>query len=182
MPIQTTKLPSSKELHALFSYDPETGSLTWKPRPPTTRTNKTHNSRDAGKEVGATDSWGHRQVRVNGKLRAVHRVIWKMMTGKDPKEQIDHVNGVYDDNRWCNLREATVLQNGWNRAPNKASSTGHKCVFPMKTKRLSSKKWRVRIRVDGTIYFVGDFHELEDAIAARDTFMLSRRDPEFVRG
>lgn len=179
--IQTASLPSSEELHALFHYDPETGALTWKERPPTTRANKVHNVRDAGKEVGATDSWGHRQVRVGGRLRAVHRVIWKMMTGEDPKEQIDHVNGVYDDNRWVNLREASQFQNAWNRATNKASETGLKCIHPLRTKRASSKKWRVKMRVDGRQKLVGDYVHLEEAIAARDAFLLTCRDPEFIR-
>jgi len=33
------------------------------------------------------------------------------MTGQWPKEYIDHKNRKRDDNRWCNLREATHSQN-----------------------------------------------------------------------
>jgi hypothetical protein len=181
MPIQTFDLPAAEELHALFNYDPLTGSLTWKERPPTSRANKVHNVRDAGKEVGATDSWGHRQVRVEGKLRAVHRVIWKMKTGKDPVEQIDHINGVRDDNRWANLREATALQNAWNNATRITNTSGIPCVFPLKTKRASSKKFRVTFVVSGERLFIGDFHTKEEAVAAYDKAFAEYRDVSFKR-
>lgn len=181
MPIQTLSLPSAAELHALFHYDPETGKLTWKERPPTTRANKCHNSRDAGKEVGAADSWGHRQVRVGGKLRAVHRVIWKMMTGQDPKEQIDHINGVYDDNRWVNLREATAQQNCWNIPLGSRIKSGHANIYAMKTKRASSKKWRVIVSSAHVKKFVGDYRTIDEAIAARDLYIAESRDVTFLR-
>lgn len=181
MPIQVIPLPSADELHALFDYDPETGALTWKERPPTTRANKVHNARDAGKQVGAVDSWGHRQVRVGGRLRAAHRVIWKMMTGKDPAEQIDHINGSQDDNRWCNLREATQEQNQWNTGIRVTNTSGHRCIYPMKTKRAWAKKWRVVIGGKGGQRFIGDFHTLNEAIAARDEELIARRDHAYFR-
>jgi hypothetical protein len=181
MPIKTIELPGSKELHALFAYNPSTGLLTWKERYPLTHWNKVHNARDAGKEVGAIDTWGHRQVRVNGKLRAVHRVIWKMMTGKDPKEQIDHINGVPDDNRWENLREATALQNAWNNVGKPSNKSGHPGVFPTKTKRSTSKKWRVTFNTKGKRLFIGDFYTKEEAIAAYDKTFTEYRDIRFKR-
>ena len=181
MPIKTIELPNAKELHSLFEYDPSTGSLIWKMRYPLTHRNNLHNSRDAGKEVGATDSSGHRQVRVNRQLRAVHRVIWKMMTGKDPKEQIDHINGVRNDNRWENLREATALQNAWNNGGNPTNKSGHPGVFPMKTKRATSKKWRVTFNTKGKRLFVGDFYTKEEAIAAYNKTLAEHRDVNFKR-
>jgi hypothetical protein len=182
MPIQTIDLPSAEDLRSLFNYDPMTGLLTWRERFPLTHRNKIHNSRDAGKEVGTTDSWGHRQVRVEGKLRAVHRVIWKMMTGKDPIEQIDHINGKRDDNRWCNLREATALHNAWNNGGKPSNKSGHAGVFPLKTKRATSKKWRVTFGANGDRLFIGDFYTKEEAIAAYDKAFATHRDPSFRRG
>jgi hypothetical protein len=181
MPIQTFDLPPAEELHSLFSYDPNTGVLTWKKRFPLTHRNNIHNSRDAGKEVGATDSWGHRQVRVGGKLRAVHRIIWKMMTGSDPVEQIDHINGIRDDNRWSNLREATALHNAWNNGGKPSNKSGYPGVFAMKTKRATSKKWRVTIHAGGTRMFIGDFYTKDEAIAAYNKAFAKYRDTSFKR-
>lgn len=174
-------LPPASELHALFSYDPILGSLTWKERPPTTRANKIHNSRDAGRQVGAIDTWGHRQVRVNGRLTAVHRIIWKMMTGDDPTEQIDHISGEHDDNRWQNLREATSLENAWNKGLNRNCTSGYSCIYPMHTKRASSKKFRVLMHIDGKKRLVGDFYTIEEAKAAYDEAFASYRDIKFRR-
>ena len=180
MPIKSVDLPPASQLHDLFKYDPETGVLSWRERPPTTRANKCHNARDAGKPVGTLDSWGHRQVRVEGKLRAVHRIIWKMVTGEDPKEQIDHINGNMDDNRWSNLREATPLQNGWNRGPNRNNTSGFPCIYPINTIRASSKKFRLKMRYDGKIY-VKDFNTLEEARADYDSAFAVLRDSRYKR-
>lgn len=179
MPI--ISLPEADELRALFKYDPITGSLTWKERPPTTRANKTHNSRDAGHQVGAIDTWGHRQVRVNGRLTAVHRVIWKMMTGEDPVDQIDHINGEPDDNRWENMRQADSQQNSWNKGLNGNSTSGYNCIYPMHTKRASSKKFRVLMHIDGRKRLIGDFYTIEEAKAAYDTAFATYRDQRFKR-
>jgi hypothetical protein len=181
MPIRSHPLPSAEQLHSLFKYDPELGVLSWKERPPTTRANKIHNVRDAGKPVGAIDTWGHRQVRLEGKLRAVHRIIWKMMTEKDAAHQIDHINGHCDDNRWVNLREATALQNAWNKPMRNTNTSGHECVSPLNTKRETSKKWRVTIGVNGKRLFVGDFYTKEEAIAAHNKTLAKLRDPSFRR-
>lgn len=36
------------------------------------------------------DSAGHMQSRIDGVLYLAHRIIWKMMTGKDPDRLVDH--------------------------------------------------------------------------------------------
>lgn len=181
MLIKTIELPSADQLHDLFNYDPEIGVLTWKTRPPTTRANKIHNSRDAGHPVGAVDTWGHRQVRVEGKLRAAHRIIWKMMTGEDAKQQIDHINGLCDDNRWANLREATALQNSWNHPLQANNKSGSPCVSPLNTIRATSKKWRVTFGMNRKKIFVGDFYTKEEAVAAYNKAFAKYRDISFKR-
>ena len=181
MPIKSIPLPSAEYLHTLFRYDPDLGILSWKDRPSTTRANKIHNARDAGNPVGAVDTWGHRQVRVEGKLRAAHRIIWKMMTGEDAKQQIDHINGHCDDNRWINLREATALQNAWNKPMRSTNTSGHECISPLNTKRATSKKWRVTIGVNGKRLFVGDFYTKSEAIAEYNKMLGKLRDPLFRR-
>lgn len=181
MPIPAIELPSADELRSLFDYDPMTGALIWKKRFPLTHRNNIHNSRDAGKQVGAVDTWGHRQVRVGGKLRAAHRIIWKMMTGNDPDKQIDHINGICDDNRWVNLREASALQNAWNKPLRSSNKSGAECIFPLNTKRATSKKWRVTFGLNGKRIFIGDFYTKEEAVAAHSKAFAKYRDVSFKR-
>lgn len=181
MPTQILPTPSAAELHALFHYDPITGILIWKMRPPDTRENRTFNTKYAGKQVGAVNTCGHRQVRVNGRLTTVHRIVWKMMTNADPTEQIDHINGEPDDNRWGNLRASTQWQNTWNLKTRSTNAIGFSCIYPMKTKRAASKKFRVLMQVDKKRKFIGDFYTLEEAKAAYDATLANSRDPAFKR-
>jgi hypothetical protein len=46
-------------------------------------------------------------------LRA-HQFAWYWVN-KEYVEEIDHINGIRDDNRICNLRSVTRQQNQWNR-------------------------------------------------------------------
>lgn len=48
--------------------------------------------------------------------------------GDWPKDQLDHINGVRDDNRIENLREVTSQQNNFNRKPNSNSTSNYKGV------------------------------------------------------
>jgi hypothetical protein len=181
MPIKTAVLPPAEELHSLFKYNPETGSLIWKERElVVTREDKIHNVRNAGRQVGALNSCGHRQVRVGGRLIVVHRIIWKMMTGNEVENQIDHINGHPDDNRWENLREAEPPQNCWNRKINSNNTSGHPCVYMLNRKRASSKKFRMKMGFRGKMY-VKDFDTVEEAKAAYETAFAICRDISFKR-
>ena len=104
------------------------------------------------------------------------------MTGNDAKEQIDHINGNMDDNRWSNLREATALQNAWNKGIRCTNTSGSPGIYPMNTKRASSKKFRVLLtHKKGTKRFIGDFHTLAEAKAAYDTAFAKHRDITYKR-
>jgi len=90
-------------LKELLSYDPETGLWVWLCG---------HNK---GQIAGTINSKGHRQIYVDGKLQRSARLAWVYMTGSWPRNIVDHKNRVPDDDRWENLREATLSQNGFNR-------------------------------------------------------------------
>lgn len=182
MPAKILPTPSAKYLHTLFNYDPDTGTLTWKERILGGRgTNVSFNTRYAGQSVGALNSCGHRQVRVEGRLTTVHRIAWKMMTGKDPTNQIDHINGNPDDNRWNNLREATQLHNTWNQKMRSTNTTGHTNIYRLNVKRASSKKFIVIMSVESRPTTIGAFVTLEEAMAAREAALAKYRDPTFRR-
>lgn len=118
----------------LFYYNPETGDLTWK---------KTINSRAIkNKLVNSETKENYLCVTINKTQYFVHRIAWLYMTGKWPKDQIDHINKTRNDNRWCNLREATNSQNQRNRE-SKTGTSKYKGVHWNK----ESKKWVVQIGV-----------------------------------
>lgn len=119
-------------LHQCFSYDPETGVLTWKERPrehfANERAWKIINTRHAGKTVQAISDRGYYKVQIGGMKYFVSRIVWAMHYGKWPKELIDHINGTRSDNRIANLRESTYSENSRNRGADKCNTAGLKGV------------------------------------------------------
>lgn len=114
-------LPPVEFLRECFSYDPETGALRWRRRPFKHFINE-HRANNWNAKYAEGSGVRHGRYfafTVNYEGRAVrlfaHRVIFKIMTGRDPAEQIDHANGDGSDNRWVNLREATRAQNMRNQ-------------------------------------------------------------------
>lgn len=109
----------------VLRYDPETGEMYWRHRPASLFIQQgkrsaewaaaNWNSRHAGQRAfTAVGSHGYRNGRLSGRGLLLHRVAFVLMTGGWPRCLVDHVNGDRLDNRWCNLREATVTQNAQN--------------------------------------------------------------------
>lgn len=95
------------EAHAVFRLDPETGELYWR---------KCGRKRTLNKPVGYAGCRGYngesyRRVWYNGYKYLVHRIIWLMITGDWPENQIDHIDGNTRNNRPDNLRDVTSAQN-----------------------------------------------------------------------
>lgn len=89
-----------------FTYDPETGALTWKARPEhhfqmeieCTR----HRARCAGKPAGGCNK-GYRYVRLCGVPVAAHYIAWAIHYGEEAPGRVFHINGRRHDNRIANL-------------------------------------------------------------------------------
>lgn len=157
-------LPSQDNLLRLFAYDPLTGRLTWK-----TQSNRTDL---IGAEVGTINTKsGYRLVGIGRIYYYAHRIIWKMMTGVDPLDQVDHRDGDRDNNRWVNLRPATNSSNLWNSKLRADNSSGFKGVN-FDASRSSQKRWRAKIAAHGKIVHLGWFATPEEASAARATAAL----------
>lgn len=96
------------------------------------------------------------------------RVVWLMHTGRWPDGEIDHINGVRDDNRIENLRDVTHQTNAENRRrPVRASETGALGVTLTKDGR-----YRARICSKGRLLSLGVFGSADEAHAA---YVLGKR-------
>jgi len=104
------------------------------------------------------DERGYIKIRIGKKRFRAHRLAFLFMTGKMPNN-IDHINGIKDDNRWDNLRECTQNQNCRNRKVNNSSTTGMKNLLWLP----DIKQWIVLINVDGKRYQYGPFFDRDIA-------------------
>jgi len=167
-----TGLPDAATLADLLRYDPPTGRLFWKPRQEDyfsgigeqrSRLCALWNRNFAGKPaLNALDN-GYRVGRLLTRNVSAHRTIWALHTGSWPTHQIDHINGVRDDNRIENLREVTARQNKRNARLDRRNKSGVSGVcFD-----THNGVWVARITLTRRRVFLGAFDTLEAAAAAR---------------
>ena len=150
-------LPAAEALRQLLQYDPESGALVWLPRPD----HPAFTTRWAGKLAFTAVERGYLQGRIFGELHYAHRIIWRMQTGEIPQD-VDHINGVRSDNRWCNLRHVTRTANLKNR---RLSSNNRSGVHGVN--QTPWVTWQAYIGHDGRSICLGSFASKDDAIGAR---------------
>lgn len=124
------------------------------------KTAKTGNAK-VGDLSGGINSNGYMVVRVKGKRRLTHRVIFLMHKGFLPK-YIDHIDNDKLNNKIENLRSATFSQNQCNKPRSKNNTSGEKGVNWHKT----DKVWSARISIKGRRIYLGGYKEFKDAKAA----------------
>lgn len=144
---------TQERVRELFDYDPVSGNLT----------SKVYRGRlKKGDRAGHTSKRGYRRVGVDGKSYREHRVIWLWIYGSMPKDQIDHINGIRDDNRASNLREVNNSENHRNKKIPTKNKSGVIGVCWVK----DAEKWKSYISLDRQI-ILGFYDEKIDAIEAR---------------
>ncbi len=148
------KIIPIEEMKAELDYDPETGLFRWKIAKHKVR---------IWAIAGGMDPKGYILINFYASKHRAHRVAFAFMTGLQPVDQIDHINGVKSDNRWVNLREATNSQNQMNTdAPSHNTSGVRGVSFDIQSGRYiafvrKDKKWAHHSRHD----------RFEDAVEAR---------------
>lgn len=60
---------------------------------------------------------GYRKVTVQKKQYLVHRLVMQTFSREEPKSTVDHIDGVKTNNRYENLRWATMKEQANNRRP-----------------------------------------------------------------
>ena len=142
------------KLKELLHYHPESGDFV--------RLTSTGGGGRVGHQSGSLDTGGYRQIGVGGKHYLAHRLAWMYEHGEFPPEEIDHINGVRDDNRLQNLRLATCSENMRNYPKPLTNTSGFKGVCWDKY----SRKWRVQVKVNKKKLHIGMFAEMSEARSA----------------
>lgn len=121
MKIRTKNLLSLKRLKELLVYDCDTGVFTW----------LTNEGRRIikGSPAGTISNGGYIIIGIDGVRYVAHRLAWFYMTGEWPKNLIDHKDTNRVNNKWCNLREATLTENQRNRNVTRISKSGVKGAY-----------------------------------------------------
>lgn len=158
---QIRPLPPTAYLQACFIYNPETGELVWRSRPrehfADSRSWTRCNTMYAGKLAGNIDKTGYFIILLGNIPYKAHRIIWKLMTNEEPPATIDHINGGRIDNRWINLRAATMFEQSGNQRLHVNNTSGYRGVSPHK-----SGKWVAHIAKR----YLGCFDTREEAATA----------------
>ena len=82
---------TAERLREVLDYDPDTGVFTRKVR--------TASSVKVGDVAGSLNGKGYIRIRVDGRLYFAHRLAWLYVHGEWPVDQVDHINGIKNDNR-----------------------------------------------------------------------------------
>jgi len=169
------RIPSADYLREILDYNPETGELKWKPKRPDMFNDggwwkyrpeaqcARYNEKRSGKIADYQESQKYRCLYIDGKSYKSHRVIWCIVTGRWPSGQIDHINGVRDDNRWNNLRDVPKLINAKNQRKHKTNTSGVTGVSYVK----HISKYIAYIGSNNKMIRIGYYETLEEAAKAR---------------
>jgi hypothetical protein len=140
-------------LRELLRYDPTTGEFRWRKR--------VNRSIHPGDVAGTPCHDRYRKITIEGRTYRAHHLAWLYMTGRWCSRVIDHRDGDPSNNRWNNLRRATVSQSNANRRIQRNNKCGFKGVA-----REGSGRWRAYIQKNGRKHPLGSFATPEAAHAA----------------
>ncbi len=145
---QRFKVISHKRLLQLLHYNPLTGDITWRVAM------RGHKIGDNAKSLMKI---GYYRVRIESRTYLAHRLAWFYVTGKWPKEEVDHIDGDRANIVFANLREATKSQNMSNRPFQTNNTSGFKGVWKHRN------RWVAEIKVNGVKHRLGSFTTIEEA-------------------
>src|SRR4029077_7724268 len=151
----TRTLPSFAYLRQCFNYNRRSGLIHWKERPrehfSTDGDWKKWNTRYAGTIAGNITVHGYRCIAIGHRIYRSPRIIWKLVTGEEPPEQIDHKDTNSLNDAWANLRIATQPEQSQNTSIRTDNTSGYRGVS------RNGKKWKAQIGIDNAIRHLGTF-------------------------
>jgi hypothetical protein len=147
----TAPILTQQEIKSKLHYNAETGIFTWLKN---------------GKIAGTKNGSGYIIISLNNIRYQIHRLAWLYVYGVNPINYIDHINGIRNDNRICNLRNATPSQNLQNSKLFRVGGKKQKGVSFVKRRN----KWRARCMINGIMKNIGDFNTESLATSAYNEY------------
>lgn len=164
----TSHILTQEELKEQLHYDPETGVFTWLV--------SNSNRVKIGQVSGRLHSQGYVKIKINNKEYGAHRLAWLYMAGSFPDKSIDHRDCIRNNNKWLNLREATIQENSFNSARKARNTSGYTGV----TWNKSLNTWTAYCSINGKQKYLGRFNTAEEASEVYQQAALANRG-EFYR-
>jgi len=139
-------------LCALLDYDSKTGEFRWR--------NRVRRSIQPTDMAGSLDKDGYWIITIDRRPYSAHHLAWLFMKGSWCSQVIDHRDLDRSNNRWTNLRRATISQNNANKPLYRNNACGLKGVSPDKA------RWRATIYKNRRRHHLGMFATPQAAHAA----------------
>lgn len=150
--------PTQADITAAFDYNQETGNFYAK---------AAYQKYPAGRRVGRPHRLGYEQIRFKGAHYYAHRLAWLYVHGDWPNGEMDHINGIRNDNRIANLRVVTRAVNMQNiRSKKHRKNATSEYLGVSFERRMKSRPWRAVVNKDGKNYDCGYWATEEEAHAA----------------
>lgn len=154
---------TQEKLKSVLKYDKETGVFSWlitRPNIPKIK---------IGTPAGYLNPNGYIYIRISGKYYKAHRLAFLYETGKMPINDVDHIDGIKNNNAFLNLRNATRIENSRNRSFQSNNTTGFKGVTFCKY----HKKYKAYCSINGVKKSLGYFSTPEEASEAYEKYASS---------
>lgn len=145
---------TAERLRELVVYDPKIGRMTRR---------VSRGGVPAGRTAGARNGEGYVYVSLDGRLYNRSRLAWLYMKGAWPEGEVDHANGIRDDDRIANLRDVSHAENSRNRR-----SRGRIAAKGVDYVGGITRPYRARIYSDGKQRNLGRYATELEAAAAYD--------------
>ena len=121
--------------------------------------------------TGSMTGWmnyGYLHYTIDGVNYKAHRLVFLYITGQFPLGNVDHVNHARKDNRYCNLRDVSTLENNKNLSMNRNNKSSVNGVSWSK----SRQRWCVYGSKNNKTVALGRYKVLNEAIDARQKFNI----------
>ena len=156
----TTSILTQEQLKSILHYDQKTGIFTWRIR--------SSNRVKIGMAAGTKHIMGYVSISIDKKPYLSHRLAWLYVHGYMPTNEIDHINGVRNDNRILNLREANHAENIRNTGMYSHNTSGYRGVYF----RKDTNKWQSQTKLHGKHISLGSFDTAIEASKAYESYVL----------
>ncbi len=139
---------TQKFLQSYLDYNPSNGYLYKK---------------DTREVLGYLHHSNYVYLAIRGVIYSAHSLIWLLLYGYLTENQIDHKNGIRNDNRLINLQEVSRDCNLRNKQIYKNSSSGYRGI----SKDTVTNRWRAYGALKGKAIYLGVYKSKFDAVVVR---------------